>query len=318
MTSRYEEEDLGKIRPASIHGRDSKVRVDRFVDPDDAPGGAAGAIIEKFPKILKGDDLRRVVDAMRKARTEKRQILWFIGAHVLKCGLSLYMNSLIRRGYVTALATTGSATVHDMELALFGHTSEDVASELPRGRFGMSAETASHFAAACEHAAARDLGLGEGIGEYIDRTDSPWLRYSVFREAVRNHVPATVHVALGTDITHQHPSFPASRVGELSMRDFRILSAVVGKLFDGGVVVVFGSAVVLPEVFLKTVSINYNLGRTPRRVTAASFDMLQPYRVRENVLSRPFKDAGESYAFQGHHEIMLPLLYAVLTEEVRS
>jgi hypothetical protein len=314
MSTRYEEEDLGGIRPASIHGRESKVRVDQFVDPDAALGKEGDRLLERFPRILKGDDLRRVVQVMRRARTERKQILWLIGAHVLKCGLSLYVNSLIRERYITALATTGSATIHDTELALFGHTSEDVANELPRGRFGMSAETASHFAAACGHAKERDLGLGEGLGEYIDLADSPWARYSVFREAVRNSVPATVHVALGTDITHQHPSFPAALVGELSMRDFRILSAVVGKVFDGGVVVVFGSAVILPEVFLKAVSISYNLGRSPRGVTAVSFDMHQPYRVKENVLSRPFKEAGESYSFQGHHEIMLPLLYALLLD----
>ena len=318
MTTRYEEEDLGRIRPASVHGRESKVRVDRFVDPEAVSGEWSESLIERFPRILKGDDLRRVVEAFRLARAEKRQILWLIGAHVLKCGLTLYMNSLIRKGYVTALATTGSATVHDLELALFGHTSEDVASELPRGRFGMSAETASHFAAACEHAGRHGLGLGEGVGEYIDRSSAPWVRYSIFREAANNAVPATVHVALGTDITHQHPSFPAALAAELSMRDFRILSAVVGKLFDGGVVVVFGSAVVLPEVFLKTASISYNLGRRPRGVTAVSFDMLHPYRVRENVLSRPFKDAGDSYSFQGHHEIMLPLLYALLMDGERE
>jgi hypothetical protein len=314
MTSRYEEEDLGKIRPSSIEERESKVSVDRFVDPEGAAGAAGRRLVEAFPKILKGEDLRRFVEAMQQARAENRQILWLIGAHVLKCGLSLYVNSLIRRKYITALATTGSATVHDLEFALFGRSSEDVASELPRGRFGMSAETASHFAAACEHAGKRGLGLGEGLGEYIDRANARWGRFSVFRESLRSNVPATVHVALGTDITHQHPCFPAALVGELSMRDFRILSAVVGKLFDGGVVVVFGSAVVLPEVFLKTVSISYNLGRSPRAVTAASFDMTPQYRVKENVLTRPFKGAGESFSFQGHHEIMLPLLYTLLAE----
>jgi hypothetical protein len=317
MASRYEEENLGKIRPVSIRGRDSKVHVGDFVDPDREPDKGEGAtrIIERFPRLLKGEEMRRVAQALRRARAEKREILWLIGAHVLKCGLSLYVNSLVRKGFVTALSTTGSAAIHDLELAFFGGTSEDVGTELPRGRFGMAGETASHFAAACEHARRGLLGLGEGIGEYIGESKTPHERYSVFCEAVRNRVPATVHVALGTDITHQHPGFPASLVGELSMKDFRILSAVVGRMFDEGVVIVFGSAVVLPEVFLKAVSVGYNLGRSPRGVTAASFDMLPQYRVRENILSRPFKGAGESFSFTGHHEIMLPLLYAVLMEE---
>ena len=159
------------------------------------------------------------------------------------------------------------------------------------------------------------MGLGEAIGDYIVERAAPNERYSVFAAAARKGIPATVHVALGTDITHQHPGFPAGRVGELSMRDFRIMSALVGRLFDNGVVLVFGSAVVLPEVFLKAVSISYNLGRKPVGVTAANFDMLPQYRVKENVLTRPFKDGGKSYAFHGHHEIMLPLLYTLLREE---
>ncbi len=317
MTSRYDEEDLHRIRPISIRNRESKVRVDQFVDPE-APVAAktlSGRVVGLFPEILKGEDFRRVVASIRRARGENKQILWLVGAHVLKCGLSLYINALMRKGYVTALSTTGSATVHDLELAFFGATSEDVGTELPLGRFGMAAETAAHFASACELAGAGRLGLGEGIGEYIDRAGAQYARYSVFNEAARNRIPATVHVALGTDITHQHPTFPAALVGELSMRDFRILTAVVGKLFDGGVAVVFGSAVVLPEVFLKAVSIGYNLGRSPSGVTTVGFDMLPQYRVKENVLSRPFKGAGESFSFIGHHEIMLPLLYTALTDE---
>jgi hypothetical protein len=315
MASRYQEEDLGKVRAVSIRGRDSKVHLEDFVDPESGPGQGGGKVVEKFPRVLKGGELRRVADALRLARAEKREILWLVAAHVLKCWLSLYVNSLVRRGFVTAVATTGSAAIHDLELAFFGETSEDVGVELPRGRFGMAAETAAHFAGACEHAGKGGLGLGEGIGEYIQTSKATHQRYSVFANALSARVPATVHVALGTDITHQHPGFPAALAGELSIKDFRILSSVVGRMFEGGVVIVFGSAVVLPEVFLKAVSVGYNLGRTPRGVTAASFDMFPQYRVRENILSRPFKGAGESYSFTGHHEIMLPLLYTVLMED---
>jgi len=315
MASRYEEENLGKVRPVSIRGRDSKVHLDDFVDPEGGAGEAGAKIIERFPRVLRGGDLRRVAEALRRARAEKREIVWLIGAHVIKCGLSLYVNSLVRRGFVTAVATTGSAAIHDLELAFFGATSEDVGVELPRGRFGMAAETAAHFTGACERAGNGGLGLGEGIGEYIEASKAPHERYSIFANALAARVPATCHVALGTDITHQHPGFPAALAGELSIKDFRILTSAVGRMFDEGIVIVFGSAVVLPEVFLKAVSVGYNLGRSPRGVTAVSFDMFPQYRVRENILSRPFRGAGESFSFTGHHEIMLPLLYAVLTEE---
>jgi hypothetical protein len=317
MASRYREEDLGKVRPASIRGRESKVHLGDFADPEagSAAGGGTGKIVDRFPRALKGGELRRLADALRLARSERKEIVWLVGAHVIKCGLSLYLNSLVRRGFATAVATTGSAAIHDLEIAFFGETSEDVGVELPLGRFGMAAETAAHFAGACDHAGRGGLGLGEGVGEYIQTSKAPHESYSVFATALSARVPATVHVALGTDIVHQHPGFPAALAGELSIKDFRIFTGAVGRMFDGGVVIVFGSAVVLPEVFLKAVSVGYNLGRVPRGVTAASFDMLPQYRVRENVLSRPFKGAGESYSFTGHHEIMLPLLYAVLTEE---
>ncbi|MDH3216970.1 MAG: hypothetical protein OEN01_11880 [Candidatus Krumholzibacteria bacterium] len=313
MTSKYKEEDLSKIRTISISDRESRVTIEDFVDPESQD--VDGRRLERmFPDVLKGSDLRAVVSALAKARESNGEILWLIGAHVIKCGLSYYLSSLIKEGYITALATTGSTTVHDIELAFYGKTSEDVAVELPKGRFGMSEETASHFSAACNLAAGSKMGLGEGIGAYINQSAARYTGVSVYANAYEGSVPATVHVALGTDITHQHPSFPDHQVGELSMRDFRILSRSVGRLFDGGVVVVFGSAVVLPEVFLKAVSIGYNLGKTPRDVTAVNFDMLQQYRVRENVLTRPFQNAGRSYSFSGHHEIMLPLLYHLLRE----
>ncbi len=313
MTSKYDQADLNKIRPIPIASRESKVRVEQFIDPETVGAGVTGAALaEIFPDILKGDDFKRVVAALQTARSNKKQILWLIGSHVIKCGLSLNINSLIDKGYVTALSTTGSATVHDLELAFYGKTSEDVAAELPRGRFGMSQETSERFVAACRHAADREMGLGEGVGEYVVKEAAPHERVSIFGAAHRHNVPATVHVALGTDITHQHPAFPAALVGELSMRDFLILTSVIGDVFEGGVVVVFGAAVVLPEVFLKSVSIAYNLGKKPNGVTAVSFDMFQQYRVKENVLSRPFQGSGRNYSFSGHHEIMLPLLYHLL------
>jgi hypothetical protein len=184
-----------------------------------------------------------------------------------------------------------------------------VAEELPAGRFGMSKETSDHFNAAVRHGDGLDIGLGGAFGDYIASSKAPHTRCSVFGAASAAGIPATVHVALGTDITHQHPGFPAEETARLSMRDFRILTARVRNAFNEGVVVLLGSAVVLPEVFLKATSVAYNLGASPRGVFAVAFDMMPQYRVRENVLSRPFRGAAESHMITGHHEIMLPLLY---------
>lgn len=318
MPGKYKEEDLSKVRPISIDDRDSKVSLDDFVDPEKLTESQLADVrcgLRKiFPDVLAGDSMKQFADAVRAARESGKEIVWLIGAHVIKCGLSLYLNSLMKRGYITALAATGSATIHDMELAFFGKTSEDVARELPLGRFGMSGETSSHYDAACTLAGEDDLGLGEGIGRYIGLMNAPHDAYSIFSTAYRNSIPATVHVAFGTDIVHQHPDFPAAVVGDRTMKDFRILTRTVGKLFDGGVVIVFGSAVVLPEVFLKSVAVNYNLGRKPSCVSAASFDMMPQYRVRENILNRPFKNCGTSRSFIGRHEVMLPLLYSLLLD----
>lgn len=317
MTGEFEEADLKKIRPVPIESRRSKITVGDIVEPSREPGPGeaitAAQLLDSMPAVLAAGSLRKLVAALKKARDEDREILWMTGAHTIKCGLSGYLNALIESSWITTLATTGSSTIHDLELAFFGKTSEFVEEELTAGRFGMARETAEHYAAACEHAWGGGLGLGAGFGDYIGAREAEYGRVSVFHAAHRAGIPATVHVSFGTDITHQHPSFPAGHVGELTMKDFRILTGRVGRVFDRGVAILFGSAVVLPEVFLKAVSINYNLGKRPAGVTVASFDMLPQYRVRENVLGRPFQGAGEAYAITGHHEIMLPLLYFLLT-----
>ncbi len=316
MANHFDETDLSRIKPVPISGRRSKVSVDDIVDPRTAfsgdVGDAARQMLDAMPDMLVASSLKKVVAALRRARDDKREVLWLIGAHTIKTGLSKYLAALIEDGYITCLSSTGSSVIHDLELAFFGKTSEDVESELPQGRFGMSAETSGHFNAALSFAADGDVGFGSGAGAYIDSLGAPNADASVFAAAHRAGIPATVHVAFGTDITHQHPGFPAATAGELTMRDFRILTDRVGRMFDHGAIVILGSAVVLPEVFLKAVSINYNLGLSPEGVTAASFDMLPQYRVRENVLSRPFQGQSDAHAITGHHEIMLPLLYFLL------
>jgi len=189
-----------------------------------------------------------------------------------------------------------------------------VAAELSLGRFGMSRETSEHFNQAVRHGDSAGVGLGGGFGDYIETNGAAHASRSVFAGAHRAGIPATVHVALGTDITHQHAGFPAEETARLSMRDFRILTDRVQRVFDAGVVVLLGSAVVLPEVFLKATSVAYNLEAKPRDVFTVGFDMMPQYRVRENVLSRPFRGAGESHMITGHHEIMLPLLYLLLRD----
>lgn len=315
MKKRFEEADLSRVVPVSIAERASKVTVDDVVDPSAWIGGAAAAgrtLADAMPDLLAARSLKAVARALLDARAGGREIVWMIGAHTIKCGLSRYLRSMLEEGFATCVATTGSSTVHDMELAFFGKTSEDVAVELPAGRFGMSRETAERFEAAVRHAKEQELGLGNGVGDYVISAGARHEAVSVFAGAQRSGAAATVHVALGTDITHQHASFPAADVAELSMKDFRIFTHRVGRVFDHGVVVLFGSAVVLPEVFLKAVSVNYNLGASPAGVTCAAFDMIQHYRVRENVLSRPFHGAAVSHSITGHHEIMMPLLYLLL------
>jgi len=311
----FDEIDLSRIRPISIRDRESKVRVDDIVDPASVSGALrAGELERVFPDMLGARSLKRAAEELRRARSEKREILWMVGAHVIKTGLSGYLAALIDAGYVTCVATPGSATVHDLELAFFGHTSEDVAVELPEGRFGMSRETSEHFNGAVRLAESSGRGLGGGVGAYVAERGAPHAGVSVFGRAHAAGVPATVHVAFGTDITHPHPSFPAAEVGRLTMKDFRIFSERVRCAFDSGIVVLMGSAVVLPEVFLKAVSVAYNLGATPRNVFAVGFDMMPQYRVRENVLTRPFRGACESHMITGHHEIMLPLLYLLVRD----
>jgi hypothetical protein len=314
MPRRFDEADFSRIRPIPIETRASKVRIEDIVDPRRLPALSSAEIARAFPSMLGADALKKTVAALRRARDQKREIVWLMGAHVVKVGLSGYIGALMEAGYISCIATTGSAVIHDLELSFYGKTSEDVAAELPAGRFGMSRETSEHFNAAVRHGDNAGVGLGGGFGDYIRSSNAPHAGFSVFAAASAAEIPATVHVALGTDITHQHPGFPAEETARLSMRDFRILTDRVQKVFDAGAVVLLGSAVVLPEVFLKAVSVAYHLGSKPRDVFTVGFDMMPQYRVRENVLSRPFRGASESHMITGHHEIMLPLLYLLLRD----
>jgi len=264
--------------------------------------------VDSLPKILKGEDLKKLVYLWLSAKGKKKTRLVLAGAHVLKCGLSPLVIDLVERGFISALALHGAGAIHDLEIAFFGQTSEEVSLTLDDGRFGMVKETAELYAAATYLATRRDIGLGEAFGTYIDKAKAPYKKYSLLYNFHRLGLPATVHVAFGTDTVHQHPNFPAGETGEATWRDFKVLAAVVAGLNNGGVVANFGSAVLLPEVFLKALSVARNVSAPVKNFTAANFDMIQHYRPSVNLLSRPTLKSGQAFAFTGHHEIMLPLL----------
>jgi hypothetical protein len=303
--------DLRKVKTYSISGRKHKAALNAFgsVAP---PSKAAVELIESFPKILKGKDWRKLLRLWISAKRKKRGRITLTGAHVLKCGLSPILINLAQKGFISALALHGAGALHDLEIAFFGTTSEEVADTLEEGKFGMVAETAELYASAIHLAARRNIGLGEAFGAYIEKSKARYRQYSLLYNFYRLKLPATVHLAFGTDTVHQHPNFPAGEAGEATLRDFKVLAAAVKSLHNGGIVANFGSAVVLPEVFLKALSAARNAAGPVKNFSAANFDMIQHYRPNQNVLLRPTAKSGQSFALTGHHEIMLPLLAAGL------
>ncbi len=260
-----------------------------------------------MPSILAAADFKRVVGALRRAREGGRGILWGIGAHVLKTGLSPILIDLMERGFVSALATNGAGLIHDFELALSGSTSEDVDETLGTGRFGMAEETGRLLNQAINDGVARGLGLGQAVAEYLQSTNPPHARTSVAAAAARLRIPLTIHVAIGTDIIHMHPDASGAAIGEGSLRDFRYFVSNVARL-EQGVYLNCGSAVILPEVFLKAVALARNQGRPLDGLTTVNLDFMRHYRPQTNVVSRPVAGIGTGYSLVGHHEILIPLL----------
>ncbi len=294
----------GKVVTADFAGRFSK-------------GSGISGWIDSLPRILAAESFRAVVRALAAAREQGRAIIWGLGGHVVKCGLAPVLLDLMQRGYATAFALNGSAAIHDFEIALAGHTSEDVEAVLPDGRFGTAEETGREMNRAITAGDADGVGIGEALGRALEVLADP--RHacaSLLLQAWRHNTPVTVHVAIGTDTPHTHPAADGAATGSASHRDFRLLCAYVADLDSGGVYLNVGSAVVLPEVFLKAVSAVRNLGHPLAGFTTANFDFLQHYRPRVNVLERPHSRAGGAgYAITGHHELMIPLLAAALIEK---
>jgi hypothetical protein len=315
--SRYSEKPLSfeGLKTVPIAERGGKVGVNDFARPFQK-GGGIQQLIDCFPDILAGQALRGVLDALKRARSESRAILWGMGGHVIKCGLGDVLLDLMRRGWVTGFVMNGAASIHDFEIAIAGQTSEDVEAVLPDGRFGAAEETGREMNVAIAEGNRHDIGMGEALGKHLERLAKPeFASHSVLLGAYKAALPVTVHVAIGTDTPHTHPAADARAIGETTHRDFRLLCSLVRELDNGGVYLNLGSAVVLPEVFLKAVSVVRNLGHPLADFTTVNFDFIQHYRPKVNVVERPHaRSGGHGFAITGHHELMIPLLAATLVE----
>jgi hypothetical protein len=302
--------DLGKVKTVPFKEISRKVSVKNFARPLETDSRMED-FFTSLPAVLSATNLRELQTRILEARANEKTFISMMGAHVIKCGLSPIIADLMRRKIITAIAMNGAGAIHDFEIALFGETSEEVEDGLLKGTFGMSEETGSAMNRVISDAAERGSGLGQALGEYILGEKMRYAEYSLLAEAVKEGIPLTVHVAIGTDVIHQQPTCDGGAIGSTTFEDFRIFCGVVSGL-QGGVVLNLGSAVLLPEVFLKALCVARNLGHDISDFTSADFDMIRHYRPGKNVVERPTFKGGHGYSFTGHHEIMIPLLSAGL------
>jgi len=310
---------LGGVHTYPLSARKSKVTVRDFARPPRA--GSVTKFLDSLPNILAAQDLRELASAIRAARKQKRAILWGIGGHVIKVGLAPVLIDLMGKGFVSGIAMNGAALIHDFEIAMAGNTSEDVEAALGKGEFGMAQETGWGINEIAKLAQRIRLGYGEAAGQYLSSgiVEPRCPEMSLLIAAYKRRIPVTVHLAIGTDIPHMHPAADGSALGAASHLDFRLFCALVQRMDAGGVYLNWGSAVLLPEVFLKAVSVVRNLGVPLRSITTANFDFIQHYRPVMNVVRRPtaasnrkHDEQSRGFAITGHHELMLPLLAAAL------
>lgn len=299
--------DMSSVKTYPLKERINKVSIKDFATLPDTQVDLS-QYINSLPKILKGTDFLELINKIVTAYQRKKAVIVMMGGHVIKCGLSMLLIELAERGVITGFAFNGASSIHDFEIALIGETSEDVSAYLQTGQFGMWEETGRFMNEAIQYAADTGIGMGEALGKMLITLEAPYNAYSLLAAGNRLNIPITVHVAIGTDIIHQHPSANGAAIGETSFTDFRLLTQLVTELEDGGVVLNFGSAVILPEVFLKALTIARNLGNTVSHFTTADFDMIQQYRPAENIVKRPTEMGGKGYSFTGHHELMIPIL----------
>lgn len=316
IMSRYSEMDFNQVQPISVKTRESKVQAEDLGQPVFS-GGTMAEFLSSIPKVLAGKQFSDLVDAIALAVKKKKPVLLMFGAHVIKVGLSPVIIDLMESGIISGIAMNGAGAIHDVELAYFGKTSEDVAASLKEGLFGMGKETADILNSSAVTGQMEELGFGEVLGKRVMDEAPEFNALSILSAGYRLSIPITVHVALGTDIVHQHGSANGAAIGDVSMRDFRIWTHCVSQISSGGVVLLFGSSVILPEVFLKSLTVARNINKDVHEFTTANFDMLRHYRPRVNVVSRPTLESGQGFDFAGHHEIMLPLLAAAIKEKVK-
>jgi hypothetical protein len=309
----YPNLSLKRLKTYSLKNRPSKVKLGDFARPW-RPGASFQCFLDSLPHILAGQDFRSVVQAIAQAKENKKTIFWAMGAHVIKVGLNPVLIGLMEEGFISAIALNGAGVIHDSELAMVGQTSEDVDQELSRGTFGMARETALFLNRAISRGAGEGRGLGEAVGKALLDSSHPHLQSSLLATAARKKIPVTVHVAIGTDIIHLHPSMDPEATGRASYRDFQTFCSVVRTL-EGGVFINIGSAVILPEVFLKAVTLVRNLGWPLKNLTTVNFDFVRHYRPAANVVRRPTSEGGQGFYLVGHHELMIPLLAAALMED---
>jgi hypothetical protein len=307
---------LRQVQTYSIHQRQHKVSVADFIDV--STWQAQPALRLLFPRILKGKDILSVVDGFVAAHRRGRAIIFAIGAHVIKCGLSPLLIEMMRRGWLQGLVLNGAGAIHDLEVALIGMTSEDVAQNLVSGQFGMVAETPCLINKALQEFEGGHIGMGAALGQALAHGDFPYGQYSLLAAAYTYQVPLTVHVAIGADTIHMHPTTDGALLGQATYRDFQRLTLLLRELHDGGCYWNIGSAVLLPEVFLKALTLCRNVGYPVERFLTVNLDMIQHYRPEYNVVQRPTQHGGAGYTLIGHHEIMLPLLYAMILETLKS
>ncbi len=309
----YKPISVDALRRYSLATRSSKVTVAELGQTHTA-GQSFADFARNLPGFLAANDLRAVSLAIVEARQNGRPVILGMGAHPIKVGLSPIIIDLMKRGIITAFAGNGACIIHDFELSYAGQTSEDVAQELNTGAFGMALETGQKLNLAITNGVAAGMGIGRAVGSFVAASEFSCRDKSIFGTAAELDIPATVHVAIGADIIHMHPEADGAAIGEGSMRDFRLLTSVVADL-EGGVYINLGSAVILPEVFLKALTVARNLGNRVDAFTTVNMDFIQHYRPRENVLRRPTAVKGRNFALTGHHEIMFPLLAAMVLEE---
>lgn len=316
--SKYRQLDLTDVATISIKTRKSKVTLKDFARPVDPRRSSVVDFIDALPRILVVEDLRRLVEDIVRSRKQRKPVLLMMGAHVIKVGLSAIIVDLLKRGVITHVAMNSAAAIHDVEAAMWGQTSEDVAMNILDGKFGMARETGEFINKALVKAMMESSdGYGEALAKKLIAQKAKHADVSIIVTCYTLGIPVTVHAAIGTDIVHQQPTMDGAATGEMTFRDFKILANSVKDLRGGGVVLNIGSAVILPEVFLKALTVARNLGYKAQGFTTANFDMIRHYRPQVNVVERPTRPHGHGYSIVGHHEIMVPLLAAMINAKVK-